>query len=69
MQYFPKPGPRARLLAASEELLALPAFYGRHNGVVVSPDSPPGVIAVSGQLAFVSLQVCGTQVIEAFALS
>lgn len=48
--------------------IPLPAFYGGPNGVVVSPDSPPGVIAVSGQLVFVSPQVRETRVIEAFAL-
>jgi outer membrane protein assembly factor BamB len=48
--------------------VGLPAFYGGPNGVVVSPSTPPGVVAVSGGLVLVSPQLSETRVIEAFAL-
>ena len=45
---------------------SLPAFYGGSQQVVVSPDSPPGVLAVSDNDVFVSPQVHETNVIEAW---
>ncbi len=48
--------------------IGLPAFYGGPNGVVVSPDTPPGVVAVTGSVVLVSPELSETSVIEAFAL-
>lgn len=45
---------------------SLPAFYGGSQQVVVSPDSPPGVLAVSDNDVFVSPQVHEANVIEAW---
>lgn len=44
----------------------LPAFYGGTQQVVVSPRSPPGVLAVSDHNIFVSPQIHETNVIEAW---
>lgn len=46
----------------------LPAFYGGQQQVVVSADSPPGVLAVGNGDVLVSPQLHETDVVEAFAL-
>lgn len=46
--------------------LPLPAFYGGPRQVVVSPDTPPGVLAVSDNDVFVTPQLQETNVIEAW---
>ncbi|GAB3613397.1 hypothetical protein GCM10027415_17370 [Humibacter ginsengisoli] len=52
-----------RLLNATR----LPAFYGGPNQVVVSVDSPPGVVAVTGTHTIVSPQFRETATVEAFS--
>ena len=44
----------------------LPAFYAGSQQVVVSPDSPPGVLAVNDHDIFVSPQIDETNIIEAW---
>ena len=44
----------------------LPAYYGGSQGVVVSVDAPPGVMAVGTAVVLVSPQVQESDVVEAF---